>query len=452
MTTIFTARWVLPITTPPIVHGAVAVKADEILAIGSQEEIRAQYPEAQIRDFGEAAILPGLVNVHSHLELTAFRGRLEEPQFQRWIASLVQLKSEKLTDDDLLTSARLGCLESIRAGITTVGDTADATATLQALIESGLRGIVFQECFSPRLEQAEQSVQAIEKKLCDLREYVFTMGAEKRLRLGVSPHAPYSVSSRLYEKVAELSFEMTLDIAIHAAESQDELSLLRSGTGAFAESLQRRGIEFPAPGCSTVEYFQQLGVLDAAPLLIHCVTVNEADILLMKEYNIRVAHCPKSNAKFGHGIAPLITMLGAGIDAGLGTDSVASNNTCDLIEEARFCALLHRAAQGDASLLDPNAMLKMITIDGARVLNLDDKIGSLEVGKQADLIAIDLTRTHNTPHYDPAAAILFSCSGQDVVLTMVAGQILYEDGIVNSLAESEIVYTMRTLQEKLTNH
>lgn len=452
MTTIFTARWMLPIITPPIADGAVAVKADEILAVGSLAEIRSQFPDASLYDFGEAVLLPGLVNVHSHLELTAFRGRLEEPYFQRWIAKLVQLKYEHLTSDDLVTSARLGCLEAIRAGITTVGDTADATATLQALLESGLRGVVFQECFGPSVEQAEESVQAIERKLEQMRSDVFAAGAEARIRLGVSPHAPYSVSHRLYEKVAELSFEMALDIAIHAAESQDEMKLLQDGTGAFAESFRRRGIAFTPPGCSTIKYFQRLGVLDAAPLLIHCVTVDEEDISLMKEYNIRVAHCPKSNAKFGHGIAPLKRFLQHGLDVGLGTDSVASNNTMDLLEEARFCAMLHRANQCDPHLFDPAAMLRRITLDSARVLNLDDKIGSLEAGKQADLIAIDLSHVHNTPHYDPVAAILFSCSARDVLFTMVAGQVLYEEGQVNSLEERDTLRAARVIQAKLASY
>ncbi|MBL8206333.1 MAG: amidohydrolase family protein [Blastocatellia bacterium] len=449
MTTIFSAHWLLPITAPPLAKGAVVVNADQILAVGSLAELRAQFPAAPVRDFGEAAILPGFVNVHSHLELTAFRGRLEEPHFQRWIANLIQLKSERLSSDDLLTSARLGCIEAIRAGVTTLGDTADATATLEALIESGLRGVVFQECFGPHVEQADASTQAIERKLYDLHEHIFDVGAQERVRLGVSPHAPYSVSDRLFAKVAELSFEMAIDIAIHTAESQDEVKLLRDGTGAFAESLNRRGIEFTAPGCSTIQYFQQLGVLEAAPLLIHCVTVDDEDIALLKESGARVAHCPKSNAKFGHGIAPLTAMMRAGLEVGLGTDSVASNNTCDLIEEARFCALLHQAAQRDPLLFDPNAMLKMITLDGARVLNLEDKIGSLEVGKQADLVAIDLRRAHNTPHYDPATAIIFSGSAQDVIFTMVAGRVLYEQGQVSSFDEAEVLRAMQVTQEKL---
>ena len=242
---------------------------------------------------------------------------------------------------------------------------------------------------------------------------------------------------------------MALDIAIHAAESADEVKLLRDGTGAFAESLSRRGIEFTAPGCSTIKYFKQLGVLETAPLLIHCVTVDEEDIALLKEYGARVAHCPKSNAKFGHGIAPLTTLLWEEIDVGLGTDSVASNNTCDLLEEARFCALLHRANQRDPILLPPEALLKMITIDGARTLNLDDRVGSLEVGKQADLIALDLSHVHNSPHYDPAAAIIFSCSGRDVIFTMVAGKTLYENGQVQTLDEAQVLRAVQSTQQKL---
>ncbi|HEX4947645.1 MAG TPA: amidohydrolase family protein [Blastocatellia bacterium] len=449
MTTIFTARWLLPITTPPLANGAVAVQGDQILAVGAREELPAQFPDAAVRDFGEAAILPGFVNVHSHLELTAFRGRLEEPHFQRWIASLIQLKSERLSSDDLLVSARLGCLEALRAGVTTLGDTADATAAAEALIESGLRGIVFQECFGPRVEQADESVQAIERKLNDLHEHLYVVGAQERVRLGVSPHAPYSVSDRLFAQVAELSFESALDIAIHAAESQDEMKLLSDGTGAFAESLRRRGIEFTARGCSTIQYFQQLGVLEAAPLLIHCVTVSDEDIALLKESGARVAHCPKSNAKFGHGIAPLTKLWWEGVDVGLGTDSVASNNTCDLLEEARFCALLHRAQQRDPLLFDATAMLKMITLDGARALSLEHRIGSLEAGKQADLIAVDLSAAHNSPHYDPATALLFSCSARDVVFTMVAGRVLYENRQVQSLDEREILQAAQLIQAKL---
>jgi 5-methylthioadenosine/S-adenosylhomocysteine deaminase len=451
MTTIFTARWVLPVTSPPLAHGAVAVTSDRISAVGLLSEVRARFPGATVRDLGEAALLPGLINLHSHLELTAMRGRLEEARFQSWIAQLVRLKSERMASDDLLASARQGSIEAIRAGITTLADTADASATFEALIESGQRGVVFQECFGPRPEQAESSLAELKRKIEAYAERLAVAGAraQARLRTGISPHAPYSVSAQLYERATELALARHLDVCLHAAESADEAHLLRHGTGDFAAALRERGIEWEPPGCSTIKYLHRLGVLGAAPLLVHCVRVDEEDLALMVAQGVRVAHCPKSNAKLGHGLAPFLQLRRAGLRVGLGTDSAASNNTCDLLEEARFCALLHRAARGDGASLTASELLRLLTIDNARALGLEAEIGSLEVCKQADLIAIDLAQAHNTPHYDPESAIIFSCSATDVRLTMVAGQVLYEDGRVTTLDERAVLKQVRQAQARL---
>lgn len=452
MAIIYTARWVIPISTPPIERGAVAFDQDRILSVGSLSNLQAQYPHAAIQDFGEAAILPGFVNTHSHLELTAFRGRLEETSFQRWIVQLIKLKRERLNADDLLNSARLGCIEAIRSGITTLGDTSDAAAPLQALIESGQRGVIFQECFGPACEQAQSSIDDLSAKLDVHREQLAQSvnDAQSRLLIGISPHAPYSVSAALYEKAAKFALDQKLDVAIHTAESRDETSLLKNKTGAFAESLTARGIEFSAPGCSTIKYFDQLGVLETSLLLIHCVTVDDQDIELIARHHARIAHCPKSNAKFGHGIAPLEKFKQAGITVGLGSDSVASNNTCDLIEEARFASLLHRSIARNAALLSPEEMLRMMTIDGARALGLDAKVGSLEATKQADLTVIDLSRVHNSPHYDPLAAIVWSCSAQNVRLTMVNGQVLYDGLRVTTIDEEAVLRNIVSVQSKLS--
>lgn len=446
------ARWVMPVTSPPIRNGAVAVEANRLLAVGGREDLRRQFPAAPLTDLGEAAILPGLINVHSHLELTALRGRLEEPGFQRWIVQLITLKAERLTPEDLLHSARLGCLEAIRAGITTLADTADAAGTLEALIEAGLRGVVYQECFGPSPEQAPSSLALLRAKLDAHRERLSRGAgdASSRLRVGISPHAPYSVSGRLYEMATRLAIDEGLDVAIHAAESADEKLLLLEGGGAFAESFRRRGIPFDPPRCSTVQYFHRLGVLETAPLLIHGVTITEEeDQALLVSHGARLAHCPKSNAKFGHGIAPLRPWRDRGIPVGLGTDSVASNNSCDLIEEARFCALLHRAVRRQSDWPAPEEMLRLMTIEGARVLRLENEIGSLAAGKRADLAAIDLSRAHHSPHYDPAAAILFSCSARDVVLTMVEGKVLFDGRRVATLDEECVMRDARKIGERL---
>lgn len=449
MVSIIKARWVLPITSPAIEFGAVAVAADQIAGVGSFVDLQREFPEAGVTDLGEAAIMPGLVNVHSHLELTVFRGRLEEPRFQPWISELVRLKNERLAADDLIASAQLGCLEAIRAGITTLADTTESGTPLPALIESGQRGVVFQECFGPEPEQAQAGLDRVRTKLDALSDSLARAGGEARLRVGLSPHAPYTVSDRLYRLAARFALANRLDLAIHTAESADETIFVREGGGAFGESLRRRGIVFNGSGASTIRYFDSLGVLAAAPLLIHCVKIDEEEVELMARRGVRVAHCPKSNAKFGHGIAPLIELRQAGVPLGLGTDSVASNNACDLLEEARFCSLLQRAARKDATVCTAEEMLRLMTIDGALALNLAAETGSLEKGKQADLIALDLQQAHNSPHYDPATAIIFSCSASDVRLTMVAGRVLYQGGRITTLDEAAVRRRVGEIRNKL---
>ncbi|MFN9742205.1 MAG: amidohydrolase family protein [Acidobacteriota bacterium] len=434
---ILSARWVVPVTSPVIDHGAVLIDGAEIRAVGKREELRQDYPEATFKDLGEVAILPGLVNVHTHLELTLLRGRVEESRFQPWIVQLITLKAELFSADQLLDSARLGCLEAIRSGITTVADTADSVQTVEALREAGLRGIVYQECFGPARDQAAAAIDLLREKLDRHQNHLAKAGpaAAARLRIGISPHAPYSVSDQLYRFATRLAIENNLDLALHAAESRAEELLLQDGSGEFGDSLRRRGIAFTPPRCSTMAYLHQLGVLEAAPLLIHGVTIDEADLSLLAGTGARLAHCPKSNAKFGHGVADLHSWQSRGLAVGLGTDSVVSNNSLDLLDEARFCTLLHRAHRANPAWPEAAQILRLLTIDGARALHLADQIGSLEPGKRADLIAIDLSKPQTIPVHDPVTTIIFSASARDVVLTMVDGQTLYDGVSVSTIDE-----------------
>lgn len=451
MTKLYAARWVLPISSAVIEDGAVAVEDARIVAVGARAALAAEFPEASVEDFGAAALLPGFVNCHSHLELTAMRGYLEreEREFSAWLKKLTLARAERMTPDDLHVSAAWGAVEAARAGVTCVGDaSAEASLSLRALVDVGLRGIVYQEAFGPDARLAREQFEKLCDKIASLR-----VDENSLARLGVSPHAPYTVSAPLLELITELAVKEELPLMMHAAESEAESELMLKGRGTFASNLARRGIEWRAPGVSTIQYLAAVGVLRARPLLAHCIRVDEADILTIKQWDARVAHCPKSNAKFGHGRAPLASFVGNNLKVGLGSDSVASNNTCDLLEEARFAALMSRAGDGALSglMMSAEQALFLATLGGARALGLEDEIGSLEIGKQADLAIVSLSGVHQLPVYDATAALIFASNARDVLLTVVAGREVYREGRVTGVDEERLRARINEISGKVSD-
>jgi 5-methylthioadenosine/S-adenosylhomocysteine deaminase len=446
---LYCARWVVPVATPAIEDGAVAVSGTRIAGVGTRAEIAAQFPGAAREDFGAAAIIPGLVNCHSHLELTAMRGYLEdvEDDFFAWLRKLTIARMARMTADDLRVSATWGAVEAARAGVTALGDAASyGDASMAALLDVGLRGIVYQEVISPDARVADELLSKLRADVARLRA-----SENELVRVGVSPHTPFTVSEKLLAGVTDYVAAERLPLMIHAAESADEDELMLHGRGAFAVNMAARGIEWRSPRMSSVQYLAQRGVLAARPLLAHCVRVDAADIETIKEARATVAHCPKSNLKLGHGRAPFAKM--SGLTCGFGSDSVASNNTCDLLEEARFATLLARLdtdAPGK-DLYTAQHALTDATRGGARALGHAEGSGTLGAGVAADLAVVKFDGAHQLPVYDPARALIFSSSARDVTLTLVAGREVYRDGRVTTVDEERLRARMAEIKEKVTS-
>ena len=418
------ARWVVPVSTPPMAHGVVIERAGRIEWVGASVDAPPRHADEDIVDLSDAVLLPGLVNAHCHLELTAMRGFLDGLGFREWILRLTSARRAVLDEPALLDAARLGVEEGIRAGITTFADTSASGAGFDAMLERGVRGVCYREVFGPDAGQCDRAI-------AELRARFVAMRARETglVRAGLSPHAPYTVSDPLYRATANLARELDAPVAVHIAESALETALVTEGAGAFADGLRERGIGVGPRARSPIALLDTLGVLDVDPLLIHCVRVDDVDVRTIAERRCAVAHCPASNARLAHGVAPLTELLAAGIDVGLGSDSVASNDRMDLLDEARQALLFATASTRDVGALSSAKALELATLGGARALRLDREIGSLEPGKAADLAAFPLGACARLPTHDPVVAAVLALAGTQASYVTVAGRPLVRDGV-----------------------
>lgn len=442
------AKWVLPIEMPPIENGEVVIEDGRITHVG-----KAISPREPHIDLGLSAIIPGFVNVHAHLEYTVMRGLLEDLAFFPWIRILTALKA-RLSLDDWIASATMGAAEMLSAGITTVADACDAGASLAALLVSGQRGIVFREVFGIEREPSPENVlAALKRKIITMEEQIERHHADERISLGISPHAPYTVSRDLFGTLSEYANRKGLRQCIHVAESPAEEELIRHGTGPFAEMFAARAIHWDAPGVSPTQYIAECGGFDAPTLAVHAIHVDRADAEMLAAKNVAVAHCPKSNGKLGSGFAPLRTLLKAGVAVGLGTDSVASNNTSDMFEEMRSAVFIARSREEKPDVLSARDALHMATLGGAKAIGLEAEIGSLRPGKRADICVVRLDGLHLTPTADdnPQAALVYAARASDVALTLVDGRVLYETGHYTMLDIARLRPTVAQIRARLSS-
>ncbi len=434
---IFRAEYVVPVTAEPIQDGAVVFKDDVIIEVGAFADLAVKFPDETVNDFGVSAIIPGLVNCHSHLELTGFRGSVDrhDDDFTSWLYEITRLRRDRDGVEEIELSALLGACEGAASGVTTFGDIGRVGAAgVKALHTTGLRGIVFQETeFSPSISNADLDLGLLKSKFENLSE-----AGTRLVRVGISPHAPYTVSARLFEGIAAYSIENSIPISIHAAESAAETELMERDAGVFKMWFERESVDWTSPRESTIRFLARIGVLEAKPLLAHCIRVSDQEIELIVKSGSRVAHCPKSNAKFGHGAAPLTGFLRRGAVVGLGSDSMASNNLCDLFEEARFAGLLARVVDSGSEFLSAEQLLMLATMGGAAALGMETEIGSLEAGKQADLTVISVEGNGQVPVYDICSVLVFSTSAASVIETVVGGRSIYSRGEMTRVDMSEV--------------
>ncbi len=393
-----TAGWLLPVAGPPIRRGAVLVDdRGRIAAAGPADSVPAP-PTAEAVALGDAVLLPGLVNTHTHLELTGFAGMVDAPDFWQWILQVIRIKAAR-AEEEFFDAACLGIRRMWAAGVTTVADTGSTGAVLEALDHLGASGIYHHEVFGAHPEQCEPAMHQFATELDSLARH-----ATGRASLGVSPHAPYTVSGALYRRACDLGRAHGAPIAVHVAEPPGETSLLDDFTGIFAENFRREGIPRPSHDPITpMRFMDRHGVLSARTLCIHAIQVSDDDADLMARHGVAVAHCPRSNRFHHGGDAPVRRYLERGLRLGLGTDSEISVAPPDLLAESRAARTLAGWTASET--------VRALTLGGAEALALDGEIGSLAVGKRADLVAIAVQADTTNPEEAVLAASITDVRG-----------------------------------------
>ena len=405
------AGWLVPMNGTPVMGGAILIDGGgRIVAVGSADAVP-HPPGADARHHPDCVLIPGLVNAHTHLELTGLAGAIDATDFADWIRRIIALKA---TFDyvHFLSAARQGIADCFAAGVTTIADTGDSGAVIEALHDVGGSGVVYHEVFGPDPAQCEASLAGLQQRVAERRRFT-----TERIRIGVSPHAPYTVSGPLYRAVSRWARSERLPMATHVAEPPGEMALFREGTGSFADMWQRRGIALPPGPVTPVEWLERHEALGSDMLCVHVVHADGHDVARLVRTGAAVAHCPLSNRAHAHGTAPLRAFLDAGLRVGCGTDSVVSVGRLDLLAEAR-------AARRIAGL-DATAALALCTLDAARAVGMVSEVGSLECGKWGD---VAIVRTGTAPSADDACERVLASRPADVEETLLGGRTVFRRG------------------------
>ncbi len=409
--------------------GAVALKGEEIVAVGPAAELKARYRAAQALDYPQGLILPGLINAHTHAAMALFRGLADDLPLEEWLNSHIFPAERRLNRDFVYWGTKLAVAEMLLSGTTTFCDMylfADAVA--QAAEECGMRAVVGEVLYdfpSPHYGPPAAGLSFSEGLCRTLKDHPL-------VRAAIQPHAVYTCSPDLLQQCGELADKYDTRLVIHLSETQKEV----------ADCEARYGV-------TPVAHLHGLGLLTHRLVADHAVALTEADLELLAASGAGVAHCPESNMKLASGLAPVGELLSRGVPVGLGTDGCASNNNLDLLQEMDTAAKLQKVRYLDPTVLPAPAALKLATLGSARVLGLEKEVGALAPGMKGDLVVIDLDQPHLTPIYDPYSHLVYAAGGADVQTVLVHGRVVVQDRHLLTFDLNETMARARELAGKM---
>ena len=437
---IIEVRWVVPVLprNQVLEHQAVVIHQGSIVELTPLESSRTRYSASKTVALTEHVLIPGLINLHTHVGMTLMRGLADDIPLMPWLQNHIwpaeqQVVSEKFVRD----SALFGCAEMLAGGVTCFNDMYFyPQSTAEAVLQAGMRAQLGLVVLEFPTNYANNADDYIEKGLL-IRD---AWRGNPLLTASLAPHAPYTVSDTTFEKVITYAEQLGLGIHTHLHETKAEI----------AESIENFGSR-------PIQRMANLGLLGPNLTAAHCVQMNDDDLALLQAHGAHVAHCPSSNAKLGSGVAPVHQLLKLAINVGLGTDGSASNNRQDIFTEMRLAALLAKATTEDASSIPAAQALEMATINGASALGLDHQIGSIEVGKFADLTAVRISDVETLPCFDPLSHLIYTCGREHVSHVWVAGDLRFErssqpSGLYANIEPNELKEIALLWQSKLNQH
>ncbi len=411
---------------------AVAIQDGRIVAIGTAAEITRRYAARRRIDRPHAVLMPGLVNTHTHAAMSLLRGIADDRPLMEWLQKYIfPAEARNVSPAFVRDGTNLAMAEMIRSGTTTFADMyyfEDDVA--HAVDAAGMRAVLGETWIDFPVPDNKNHDQAV----AYTTRFLASWKGHRRITAAIAPHAPYTCSAATFQSARKLADEYGAPLLTHLSETQDEQKTIREKYGA-----------------TPTAWLASIGFLGPRAVVAHGVWLSDDDLQLLARDKVALSHNPESNMKLGSGIAPIAKALKAGVVVGLGTDGPAgSNNDFDMLESMDFAGKLAKVAQLDPTALPARDLIRMATLEGARALGLGDRIGSIEVGKEADLIAIDLTGERVRPVYDLTSTVVYAAKASDVSLTMVAGRVLFDGRSLQTLDEARIVQAAETWRAKIT--